>query len=210
MVEYAEAITLAGADRRIGGEALALLERALEIDPQHQRALWFLGIERFQSERWAEAAALWERLLPLVPVETRATLLTQINQARDRAGQTPLEHAAGEPVMTVTIDLAPALQSRLGAGDTLYVFARQPDGPAMPLAVKRLPAAGFPRTVALSDADSPMPTLKLSGQSKIRLVARISKSGDAGARPGDLEAAPLDVELAPGAGYALRIDRVVE
>lgn len=211
MVEYAEAITLAGPDRRIGSEARTLLERALEIDPQHQRALWFLGIERFQNERWTAAAALWERLLPLVSADTRATLLAQIDEARGRAGLPPIEAAPqAEPVLTVAIELAPELRSRLDDGDVLYVFARQPDGPAMPLAVKRLPATGFPVEVALTDADSPMPALKLSEQAKVRLIARISKSGDAGARPGDLESTPLDVELSPGAGYALRIDRVVE
>lgn len=210
MVEYAEAITLAGDTRRIEGEALALIERALEIDPQQQRALWFLGIHQVQNRRWNEAVETWERLLPLVPDETRPVLLAQINQARGEAGLPPLEDATPAPVLTVTVDIDPALRDRVAPGDTLYVMARQPEGANMPLAVKRLPATGFPLQVALGDGDSPMPALKLSAQAQVRLVARISRSGDAAARPGDLEATPLDVTLAEGTSHALRIDRVVE
>lgn len=210
MVEYAEAITLAGTTRMIEGEALSLIERALAVDPRQQRALWFLGIHHVQHERWNDAIASWERLLPLVPEQTRPALVGQINEARQRAGLPPIQDTAPDAVLTVVVDIDPALRGHLRPGDTLYVMARQPDGPNMPLAVKRLPATGFPLTVGLSDADSPMPTLKLSEQAGARLIARISHSGDAAARPGDLEATPLDVTLSEGTNHALRIDRVVE
>ncbi|MBB5014328.1 tetratricopeptide repeat protein [Rehaibacterium terrae] len=210
MVEYAEAMTLASTTRMIDGEALALLERALAADPQQQRALWFLGIHHVQHGRPVEAAETWERLLPLVSGQTRPVLIAQINEVRQQAGLPAIEDAAPAAVLTVTVDLDPALRGHLRPGDTLYVMARQTDGANMPLAVKRLPATGFPLQVSLGDDDSPMPTLKLSDQATVRLIARVSHSGDAAARPGDLESAPLDVTLAEGTSHTLRIERVVE
>lgn len=210
MVEYAEAITLAGTTRMIEGEALALLERALAADPRQQRALWFLGIHHVQHGRPFEAVETWERLLPLVPERTRPALIAQINEVRQQAGLPAIEDATPDAVLHLTVDIDPALRGHLRPGDTLYVMARQPNGANMPLAVKRLPATGFPLRVSLGDGDSPMPTLKLSEQAQVRLIARISHSGDAAARPGDLEAAPLDVTLAEGTDHALRIDRIVE
>ncbi|HBD21031.1 MAG TPA: hypothetical protein DC063_13750 [Arenimonas sp.] len=78
------------------------------------------------------------------------------------------------------------------------------------MAVKRLPAAGFPLELTLSDADGLMPAQKLSMQAKVRLMARVSKSGDAGAAPGDLEAEPLELAVTDGAAATLVIGKVVE
>ena len=78
------------------------------------------------------------------------------------------------------------------------------------MAVKRLPAESFPVTVSLSDADGLMPAQKLSGQARVRLMARISRSGDAGASPGDLEANVLELDVADGANATLVIAKVVQ
>ena len=69
---------------------------------------------------------------------------------------------------------------------------------------------GFPLTVTLDDADSPMPTLKLSQVERVELVARISANGDATAQPGDFESAPVRVDTGPDANAALMIDHVIE
>ena len=59
--------------------------------------------------------------------------------------------------------------------------------------------AELPLTVTLDDADSPMPTGKLSAQREVELVARVSASGNAMPQAGDLESAPVRVAL-PGKG----------
>lgn len=219
LVEYAEAITLASDSRLIQGQALALLEQALAINPAQQRALWFIGIHHYQQQRWTEATEVWERLLPIVGEDTRRVLVQQIGEARERAGlppldlarvQAPAEDAAAPGILAVRVELDPALAGRVQPGDTLFVFARQPEGPAMPLAVRRVPAGELPLTLTLSDADSPMPALPLSAQERVRLVARISRSGDAAARPGDLAAEPLDIDLPASGTQRLVIDRVVD
>jgi cytochrome c-type biogenesis protein CcmH len=212
LVETAQARLFADPQRKLGSDEVTLLYRALAIEPNHQRARWFLGISQRQNGQSAEAAKTWEPLLAQVDPKTAATLRTQINVARAEAGLPPMpEAAATSPaLLTVVVDIAPELKAKLSAGDILFVFARQAGGPPMPVAAKRMPATAFPMTVALSDSDSPMPTMKLSQAGNVELVARISKAGDVTAKPGDLEATPLKGEVKPGTEYTLRIDRVVE
>lgn len=212
MVEYADAQLRAAADGRFPDAASALLERAVAANPQHQRGLFSLGLQRLLAGRPAEAVALWERLLPLLEPATAAALQPQIDAARAAAGL-PAQVAAAPaaatgPTLNVTVQLAPMLAAQLAEGDILYVFARTADGAGLPVAVKRLPASGFPLTLTLSDADGMMPAQKLSAQSQVRLMARVSKSGDVAAKAGDLEAGPQVLAVRDGAEAVLVIDRV--
>lgn len=209
-VELADAEMRATPDGRFPAEATARLERVLDKDPQHQRALFYLGAQRFQAGLPAEAAALWERLLPLVPATTAAALRPQIDSARAQAGLPSLPEAAvvaQGPTLAVTIDVAPELVAKIGEGWTLFVYARPVEGAGPPVAAQRVAAKGFPITLQLSDADSLMPTQKLSQQASVILVARVSKTGDAIAAAGDLEAEPQVIEVHDGAKIALTIDR---
>lgn len=212
MVELAEAQLRAAGDGRYPATAVALLERAVQIRPTHQRGLFYLGAHHLQSGNPAEAAALWERLLPVVEASTAAALRPQIDQARALAGLEPLApapEAAAGPTLRVTVRLDPAVAGQLAEGDTLYVFARTLEG-GLPVAVRRLPASGFPLELTLSDADGLMPAQKLSGQARVRLLARVSKSGDAGAAPGDLEAEAIELDVADGATATLVVAKVVQ
>ena len=212
MVEIAETLAMTEPSHRIDGEALELLQRARKIDPQNQRALWFLGIAAYQQQRYAEAATTWEPLLALAPKSTRPALRKQIDDARGKAGMPPLPEetpaATGPALLTVRVDIAPTLRAKLAQGDTLFVYARLPDGPPMPLAVKRVPATDFPITLSLADADGPMPTLRLSQQKTVDVQARVSHSGDALPQPGDFEAAPLTATVGTDKLLALTIDHI--
>jgi cytochrome c-type biogenesis protein CcmH len=214
MVELADARMRAAADRRFPADAVSLLERAVELRPDHQRALFYLGAQRLQAGQPAEAAAFWERLLPLVDAATAEALRPQLAMAREQAGLPPLEPAAPAvadgPRLKLRVELDEALAGRIPDTAVLYVFARTADGAGLPVAVKRLPATGFPLAVELSDADGLMPAQRLSAQSRVRLLARISLSGDAAAAAGDLEATPVEREVAEGAEATLVIDTVVE
>lgn len=211
MVEYADAQMRAAPDGRFPDSAVALLEKVVAGQPTHQRGLFYLGAQRLQAGQPAEAVKVWEQLLPLVDGATAQALVPQLAMAREQAGLPPVQDipAAGPaPTLELTIELAPALASQLAAGDTLFVFARTVDGAGLPVAVKRMPATGFPVTLGLSDADGLMPAQKLSMQKQVRLMARVSKSGDAAAAAGDLEAEGQVVDVADGARFTLVIDRV--
>jgi cytochrome c-type biogenesis protein CcmH len=211
MVEYADALMRAAPDGRFPPEAVAMLEKVVTGQPNHQRGLFYLGAQRLQAGQPAQAAELWERLLPLLDARTADALRPQLAMAREQAGLPPLVEppaVISGPSLEVTVELAPALAANLAEGDTLFVFARTPDGAGLPVAVKRLAAKDFPITLGLSDADGLMPAQKLSMQTQVRLMARISKSGDAAAAAGDLEAEAQVIEVRDGAKITLSIDRV--
>lgn len=214
LVEAAEARALAHPERTLDARAVAWLDQALAVAPNHQRARWFRGIAHRQAGDPAAAARTWEPLLALVDASTAKSLRQQVDLAREEAGLPPLpadrapDAAAAAARIDVTVSLAPALADRVPAGATLYVIARQAGGPPMPVAVERVPATGFPVAVSLDDADSPMPTLRLSQAGAVEVVARVSGSGDATAAPGDLESAP--VTATSGTPVAVVLDRVVE
>lgn len=212
-VEYAEALMRSSADHRFPPEAIAMLENALAKNPHNQRALFFLGVNAMQSNKPAEAAATWEKLLPLLTPETGAALRKQIDLARGAANLPPLPEP--EPTMTsgptlaITVQIEPTLAKLAAPGDTLYVFARSADGAGPPVAVKRIALDKLPLSVTLSDADSPMPAGKLSAQTTVSVMARLSKSGNAQASSGDVEADPIEVILSDAKPVTLTLSRAI-
>jgi len=199
MVGWAEANAAARDDHAIQGRARDLLEQAVKLEPDNQRALWLLGISDYQQGQYAEAAATWRVLQPqLQPGSSVAQAVAQqIALADARAGGAPSSATSSSqpsspanapgPALRVKVALAPALKAKLAAGDTLFVYARTKSGPPMPLAVARLDARQLPTTVMLTDAMSMLPSMKLSSMQQVFVGARISHSGEAVAQSGDLE-----------------------
>jgi cytochrome c-type biogenesis protein CcmH len=91
---------------------------------------------------------------------------------------------SADTAIHLNIELAPALQGRVPAGASLFVFVRSPQGGA-PLAAKRLPAT-FPQRVDLSAADSMIAGNAIRKGQRVLVVARISASGTPTASAGDL------------------------
>jgi cytochrome c-type biogenesis protein CcmH len=196
MVGWAETDAMLRADHRIQGHARDLLERAVKLEPDNQRGLWLLGISQFQAGEFADAASTWRLLQPQLEPGSKVaqSVAEQIALADKQAGDTkpapPGSSAVAVPqgpALTVNVSLAPALQSRLATGDTLFVYARAEKGPPMPLAVARLEAGKLPTTVVLTDAMGMLPQRKLSSARQVFVGARISRSGQAIAKSGDLE-----------------------
>ena len=203
LVQAAQARLFASQDKRIDDDAVAMLRRALELQPQHQRARWFLGVWQRQEGQAAEAADTWEPLLAQVDPATAGTLRVQIDAARKDAGLPPLPAAetpaaaATANALTVKVSLDPDFASRVRLrGDaSVFVIARVPDGPPMPVAAEKHPLQDLPMTITLDDSDSPMPTQKLSDLQEVELVARLSGSGEAMRQDGDIESKPVRVAL---------------
>lgn len=201
LVEAAQSRALADPNRVFDAQALAWLDAALKANPGQERARWFLGVAQRQAGKNAEAAATWAPLLAQVDAATGASLRKEIDAARAQAGLPPLppapEAAAQPTLLSVKVSLAPELAARvrLRPDATVFVIARQLGGPPMPVAAQKHTAAELPFTADLGDADSPMPTLKLSQTKDIELVARLSASGEANRQDGDLESKPVRVTL---------------
>ena len=217
-VEYAEAMLRSAPDRVFPPLAVDILEKAVVANPQNQRALFFLGLQRMQTDRFAEASAIWEKLLPMLEPAAAQELLVQINQAREKAGLPAMAAPAAAsvavapgadagPGLALEIRIDPALAKAAPPGAVLFVFARAPDGKGPPFAAKRIEGAQFPLRLSLSDADSPMPAAKLSSQAKVLVMARLSLSGDARPGPGDIESTAVLVATDNPQTTALQLDQ---
>ncbi|KMM77329.1 cytochrome C biogenesis protein [Xanthomonas sp. NCPPB 1128] len=224
LIEAAEARALANPQRQFDDQALAWLQHALQLAPGSERGAWFLGIAQRQRGQDAAAAATWEALLPRVDAATAAALRPQIDAARSAAGlpALPALPAAGSAAaaaqdakapassglaVAVSLDPAFAARVRLRGDASVFVIARVPGGPPMPVAVQKHPLQALPLRVTLSDADSPMPTQKLSQLKQVQVVARLSASGNAMRQEGDLESAPVTVTLPATAPVELVIGK---
>ena len=83
--DYAEALALAN-DSQLQGQPLELINRALQLNPNNQKALWLAGNAAFQSQNFQQAISYWERLEKLLPEgsEGARSVATSIEEARVR------------------------------------------------------------------------------------------------------------------------------
>jgi len=101
--------------------------------------------------------------------------------------------------------MGPSLAGKGSLTDTLFVFAREVNGPPMPVAIVRATKKDLPFTFRLDDSNGMMPSRKLSDVGMVVIVARLSKSGQAMPQSGDLEGMSQPVK--PGAdGITIVID----
>lgn len=216
LVEAAQARLYASSQRKLDAQAIAWVRHALSVQPGHQRATWLLGVAQRQDGQPAQAAKTWEPLLAQVDTSTAATLRQQIDAARADAGLPPLPaaikpvgEASGGNALTVKVALDPdfAARVRLRGETTVFVIARLPGGPPMPVAVEKHSLQELPLTLTLDDGDSPMPTQKLSALKEVELVARLSASGEPMRQDGDLESKPVRVTLPAAAPVELILGR---
>ena len=215
-------------------QSIALIDRALAIDPKHPKALALAGTVAFERADYVKAIADWQKIVDQLPPgnEFADRIQSSIAEARERAtaAGTALPPAATAsaavasraPAATTTtagttaanggavsgvVTLDPALASQAAPDDAVFVFAR-PAGGRMPLAVLRKTVRDLPLTFKLDDSMAMSPAAKISSATQVTIGARISKSGTALPQPGDLAGETTGV--APGAtGVAVRIGSVV-
>lgn len=198
LTELAEIIAVTQ-DNEWSGQPAILLETALTIDPEHQKALWLAGFAAAQNADYAAAIDYWQRVLALLsPEETqaRAALTAQITKARgflqgsSPAMETPTatpSTVADSVQITVHVDIDPALRTQIKPNDVVFIYVRATQGQPMPLAIVKRLASELPTTVVLDDSQALATTLKLADFSEVTLVARISHSGVATPQAGDLQ-----------------------
>ncbi len=207
---------------KIEGKGLELLRQVLKDQPDNPQALVLAGTDAYFRQNYADAVRHWERVLAQVAPDSQdaQNLSAGIDKARSLMGggkPTPTPDkpqakaaapAAAGTQVTGRVDLAPALKAKAAPDDIVYIFARATQGPRMPLAVVRARVADLPMDFKLDDSMAMSPELKLSSAAELRIEARVSKTGDAIAKPGDLtgEIAPVK---AGASGLKLSIDRVV-
>ncbi|HEX7996841.1 MAG TPA: c-type cytochrome biogenesis protein CcmI [Pyrinomonadaceae bacterium] len=83
--DYAESLALAN-NSQLQGQPLELINRALQLDPNNQKALWLAGNAAYQSQNFQQAITHWEKLLKLLPEgsEGAQAVASTIEEARSQ------------------------------------------------------------------------------------------------------------------------------
>ncbi len=211
LADFADALAMARG-QRLAGEPERLVARALEIDAKNLKALALAGSAAYERQDYARAAELWSRMLPLVAPgsEDARSIAENVEEAKKLAGigGSSTKAASAHPGVRGTVRLAPALRKQVKPDDTVFVFARAAEGPAVPLAVLRARAAELPLQFALNDSMAMALGMTVSAHPRVVVTARVSKSGSAKPAPGDLQGASGPVAN-NASGVAVLIDQVL-
>ena len=209
LVDFADVLAMARG-QRLAGDPEKLVQRALEIDPQNLKGLALAGTAAYERKDYAQAAAFWQRMLPLVPADSEDAKVIQQNvaEARELAGTAGNATAGNPRAVQGTVTLSPGLKGKAAPDDVVFVFARAAEGPPMPLAVARTRVRDLPYSFRLDDSMAMTPAMRLSAFPRVVVGARVSKSGNATPQPGDLQGASAPVANDAGEVRVV-IDRVV-
>jgi len=201
MLLYADALAFAN-NEQLAGKPAELVFKALALEPDNITGLWLGGMAKAQAGDAVEGIKLWRKLLALLPPGSPAQQETQALLAKLESqvpGGMPAEPAQAvktpDIAVAVQVSLAQELQKSTAPNDTLFIYAQAVSGPKMPLAIIRKQVSDLPLTVSLTDTMAMMPTMKLSGFPQVKLLARISKSGNAMPEKGDLIGAIEQVDV---------------
>ncbi len=213
LATYADVLAMLN-EQRIGEDSMRYILKALEIDPNHVKALWLAGTAGFQEGDFQRALRYWERLAQVLPPgsEDANIIQSNVNALRAQLGMEPLQFTGaggGEARVSGVVDLAPQLRDRVSPDDTVFIFARAVDGPSMPLAILRVKVSDLPMHFTLDDSLAMTPMARLSAFSKVVVGARVSKSGNAMPSSGDLEGMSAEIQVADAAEVRVVIDRVI-
>jgi cytochrome c-type biogenesis protein CcmH len=192
----AEALALTD-ESELDGRAGRLIERALLLDPDSGKALFFGATTAERRGELPLARQRFARLLAMNPPDNLRPILERQLRVIDEklaatpAAATPAQKApasapaaaGGAPVVRVNVTLSPSI-ARVTDGAPLFVFVRDPQQQGPPLAVKRL-ESHFPQTVALTPADSMIPGRLFSAGQSVQVVARIARTGNPVGASGD-------------------------
>lgn len=198
LAQYAQARFFAN-NNVLDSEAADALNRALELNPQEPTALGLLGINAFEAGDYPGAISYWQRLQAGMPPDSEGFRAIQggIDRARERMGE-PADSAAEAPHISLRIELADELAEQYADGATVFVSARNPQGPPMPLLALRLNKTDLPAELSLDNRHALMPGTSIKSGQALQLSARISPDSDAGNAGHQSE--PVDVVVGEHAG----------
>lgn len=227
LLMYADALAMQNGGT-INGKAFTLVKRVLAKDPNDPTAMWMAAMAYEAQSDYKSALHYWQRLLPKVKsnpsdyqevrmhvahAQARLSgkpmvLPTPVDAPQAGATTTPqTKHPAVR--VTAVIKLASKYRNKVKPSATVFVYARAVNGPALPLAAKKLQVKDLPATVTLDDSMAMSPKNKLSNYTRIYIGARVSQSGNAMPSRGDLQGRSGSVATKDNKAIEVTIDKEV-
>ncbi len=217
LVAYADALSMANGGH-IVDKARDMVLKALKEDPHNTSALMLAGTAAAQRDDATTAIAYWKRMLPYLPPQSQMAQRVRglIAEAGGNAGtntstttssSTTKTTSAAHASISVHVQLAANLHPDPDA--TVFIVAKAPNGPSMPLAVVRRKVSDLPLNLTLDDSSAMSPAAKISDYSTVNVSARVSFSGRAMRQPGDFIGEASGVKVADGTPVTITIDKQV-
>ncbi|WP_421223886.1 c-type cytochrome biogenesis protein CcmI [Aeromonas enteropelogenes] len=221
-VPYAQALMMTGDE----AQADSLLQAAIAEEPGNIEARSVYAFMALQKEDFQTALARWQAMLPLMEKGSPRYVMVERSMEYARAQlkargivAAPAAESAGqaqasqgqvkEGEFPLHITLAEGIQ--LPPDAHLFVFAVVPNGPPMPIAVKRIADPALPITLSLGDGDAMMEGSKLEAYPELQFKARLSRGGNVMNKEGAFEgvSAPVNTATIPSAPIDIRIDHAL-
>jgi cytochrome c-type biogenesis protein CcmI len=171
-------------------QAERLVEGILKNNSNHEGALTIYGFIKARNGDFDNAIAIWQNLIDRRVARGEGegkgveVLKQQIEYAKSLAEQKK-QKSQNSFSLTAKIRIADELKGRFPATTKVFVIVRGNDGIPAPVAVKPMMLADLPAEIELTDADAMMPGRLMSNMETIRVLARISFSGQAKPQSGD-------------------------
>ena len=220
MLSLADALAMTN-QGNIEGRPVALINKALEIEPNNLTALWLGGMAARQKGDNLLAIKRWQKVKSMIQDPTEKTEVSSLiaetmkklspeqkkalgkfvnkpdNTAQtSKTSQTDNSAAAtAQQGIKVSVSLADKFKNKVKPDDLVFVYAKAMSGPPMPLAAAKVQVKDLPVEITLNDAMAMMPTMKISSFPEVIVGARVSKSGRPISQNGDLYTEKKSVKL---------------
>lgn len=191
-----------------------VLKHILTQTPDHQGAQMLMAMGEMRAGNYDQARQ-WIATLKTEISAKSGDHSTALKSLADLEKTIDEREAQGEQAVTITVKATPEMLGQIKKGDTLFISIRKFEG-GMPIVAKKLSADSLSKEgsqFSLSDNDSVMPTQKLStaiqsGQ-PLAVTARVSRSGDAMPKAGDITSNPVPLDGKTAQAEVL-IDKMVQ
>ena len=191
LFRYADALAMANSGTFTGKPA-EMIKKALLLDPENTMGLWLAGLASYEEGKIKEAITHWEKVLPKLKdgSEEQKNIKKYLEFAYQNNNISKVENNS-EPINAkkYSIKLNITLSSDfddLDKNQTVFIYAKSEDETNnMPIIVLPKKVADLPLYVELDDSMAMLPSSKLSDYQSVRVIARVSKTGNAIASKGD-------------------------
>lgn len=228
LADYADVLAMTQGGN-LQGKPMELIDKALELNAQDEKALNLAGTAAYKANDFAKAATYWRRLLAVVPADADYTKdIRAAAEAAEKAAGLPSGSSSpaksggkksevekgrearkgGAASISGTVTVAKDIAAKVNPTDSVFIFAQLPRGPKMPLASLKVDARQLPYRFTLDDSLAMTPNDSLSNHPEVVVSARVSKRGEAMPHSGDLQGKSGTVKLGQQ-GLTIVIDTIL-
>lgn len=168
--------------QHLDSESKSILIQITSTDPQQFNAMNLLAIDAYQNKQYNEALQYWQKILQQLPPQSQdARMIHAMMQRALTHGHTDKPTV----VLHISVTMSNEIKSKVTPNDKVFIYAQAVSGPAMPLAVVQVTVKDLPINITLDESMAMVPDFNLTKFQFVKIVARISKSGQAIAQTGD-------------------------